>query len=93
MALQAHIGAPKGDESSVTMKTTEFEDVAWLADSGLRVWISPHDERLRRGERLTYEKAETLANLLDKFERRIVPELLIEPESERESRFATHETF
>ncbi len=91
MALQARVGGPKDDESSVTMKTAELDEVAWLADSGLLLWISSDDEPLRDGERLTYEKAETLASLLNKFERRIVPDLLAESESDRERRFTTDE--
>lgn len=90
-ALQADLNAPKADETTLTMRTAELEDVAWLADSGLRVWISLCEEPTRRGERLKYGRAEALGKLLDTFERRIVPDLLAEAEDARDRRFGAYE--
>jgi hypothetical protein len=57
MTLQASMDAPKSGKAALTMKTAELEEVAWLADSGLRLWISPRDEPTRpTGPRLAYER-------------------------------------
>ena len=91
MAAQSRMTEPKPDESSVTMKRQDLEDIAWMADTGLRVWIASGDQPFRYGDRLNYEKAEALANVIETFERRIVPNLLGEPEDEKERRFTTSE--
>ena len=85
---QARFSEPKPEEASVVMKREELHDIAWLADYGLRVWTSPGNPSFRSGERLTYEKAQGLADVLDTFERRIV-DLVREPEDEKERRFET----
>jgi hypothetical protein len=64
-------------------------DVAWLADAGFQVWISPGGVPFRNGERLTYEKAEALANVLGTFERKIAFGFMRETEDEKERRFTT----
>jgi hypothetical protein len=89
MAAQSRMNEPKPDESAVMMNRNQLEDIAWLADTGLQVWISPGDQPFRCGERLDYEKAEALANTVETFERRIVPNLLGEAEDEQERRFTT----
>ena len=87
MAEEGRFRQPKTEESQVTMNRTELEDVAWLADTGLRVWISSADQPLRYGERLTYEKAQALANVLGTFERKIALGFTRETEDEKERRF------
>ncbi len=87
MATQARFTAPKTEESQITMNRTELEDVAWLADYGLRVWIAPGDPPFRNGERLTYEKAQALADVLGTFERKIALGFTSETEDEKERRF------
>jgi len=89
MADEARLSEPEAEESQVTMKRTQLEDVAWLADYGLRVWTAPGDVPLRCGERLTYEKAEALANILETFERKIAPGLTRETDEEKKRRFTT----
>jgi len=89
MAVAAGFREPKTEESSITMNRKELEDVAWLADTGLRIWISPADQPLRYGERLTYEKAEALANVLGTFERKIAFGFTRESEDEKERRFTS----
>ena len=88
-AAARFIREPKTEESSITMNRKELEDVAWLADTGLRIWISPADQPLRYGERLTYEKAEALANVLGTFERKIAFGFTRESEDEKERRFTS----
>jgi|SRR5262249_8232473 hypothetical protein len=85
MAAQARF--TEDGKSQVTMKRTELEDVAWLADYGLRVWIAPGDAPLRCGEKLTYEKAQALADVLGTFERKIALGFRRETEDETERRF------
>ncbi len=87
--MAAGFREPKTEESSITMNRKELEDVAWLADTGLRIWISPADQPLRYGERLTYEKAEALANVLGTFERKIAFGFTRESEDEKERRFTS----
>jgi hypothetical protein len=65
MAVQARF--TEDGKSQVIMKRTELEDVAWLADYGLRVWIAPGDAPLRCGEKLTYEKAQALGRYAGDF--------------------------
>jgi hypothetical protein len=89
VAADARFREPKTGESSITMNRTELEDVAWLADAGFRVWISPGEVPFRDGERLTYEKAEALANVLGTFERKIAIGSTRETEDEKERRFTT----
>ena len=87
MAEGGRFRQPQTEESQVTMNRTELEDVAWLADTGLRVWISPADQPLRYGERLSYEKAGALANVLGTFERKIALGFTRETEDDKERRF------
>ncbi len=82
--------APKPEEAAVTMKRDELSDIAWLADYGLRVWTSPSSDEIRVGERLRKNRAEKLAELLDKFERNAA-DLFLETEDEREMRFSHYE--
>jgi hypothetical protein len=82
--------APEHDESAVTMPTMDLWHVAWLSDLGFRDWISP-DASFRIGDRPAYEEAERAANILETFERRIVPNLLTEDPEQKESRFTTAE--
>ena len=87
MAKQGHFRQPKTEDSQITMNRAELEDVSWLADTGLGVWISSADQPLRYGERLTYEKAKALANVLGTFERKIAFGFTRETEDEKERRF------
>jgi len=87
MAKQGHFRQPKTEDSQITMNRAELEDVSWLADTGLGVWISSADQPLRYGERLTYEKAQALANVLGTFERKIAFGFTRETEDEKERRF------
>jgi hypothetical protein len=89
VAAGACFREPKTEESSITMNRKELEDVAWLADAGFQVWISPGGVPFRNGERLTYEKAEALANVLGTFERKIAFGFMRETEDEKERRFTT----
>jgi hypothetical protein len=89
MAVGTHFWDPKMEESSITMNRKELEDVAWLADAGFQVWISPGEVPFRHGESLTYEKAEALANVLGTFERKIALGFTRETEDEKEGRFTT----
>jgi hypothetical protein len=86
METEARSSAPKHDEAAVTMPKKDLGHVAWLADLGFRAWISDPSE-----ERPPYEEAERVANVLETFERRIVPNLLAEAPEEKECRFTAAE--
>jgi hypothetical protein len=78
---------PKSGEASVIMKGKDLEDIAWLADTGLQTWTANRDVLFRSGDRVSYARAEHLVKVLDRFERRIVPDLVLEPELEKQRRF------
>jgi hypothetical protein len=73
----------------VTMKYADLETIAWLADWGLRLWI--FDNYTRNHDRLEKNKAEEFTAILDNFERKIVPNLLLEDEDSKERRFNSYE--
>lgn len=92
--------APQKDEASlirqsgivaVAMSHDDLMTIAWLADYGFRVWIEPGENQFRRGERFAQGRAELLADLLDHFDRKIVPNLLADTEQDKERRFVSHE--
>lgn len=62
-----------------------------LADYGFSVWTTPSDTPLRIGGQVSYSTAESFASLLDAFDRKIVPNLLTESETDKERRFNAHE--
>jgi hypothetical protein len=78
---------PKLDEAPVIMNTKDLQEVVWLADTGLRTWTAEEDVPFRSGDRLSYERAERLVTVLDKFERRIAFSLVDETELEKQGRF------
>jgi hypothetical protein len=82
---------PQPDEAPVIMNTKDLQEVTWLADTGLRTWTAEEDVPFRSGERLSYERAERLVTVLDKFERRIASRLVDEPEAEKQRRFENAE--
>jgi hypothetical protein len=73
------------------MNRNDLEWAARLADTGFRIWISPSDVSFRGGDRLTKEKAENLASILDMFDRKIVKSLFIEGDVETDPRFLAYE--
>jgi hypothetical protein len=77
----------KPGEASVIMKGKDLEDIVWLADTGLQTWTANRDVPFRSGDRVSYARAEHLVKVLDRFERRIVPNLVLEPELEKQRRF------
>ena len=73
-------------EVYLIMDAKELQEVAWLADTGLRTWTTEEDVPFRSGDRLPYKRAEHLVAVLDKFERRMTFGLLVEPEPEKKRR-------
>ena len=73
-------------EVYIIMDAKELQEVAWLADTGLRAWTTEEDIPFRPGDRLPYKRAERLVAVLDKFERRMTFGLLVEPEPEKKRR-------
>ena len=69
------------------MKGKDLEDIIWLADTGLQTWTANGDVPFRSGDRVSHARAEHLVKVLDRFERRIVPNLVLEPELEKQRRF------
>jgi hypothetical protein len=62
----------KQNEADIRMDREDLENIAWLADYGHRVWISPHQNQCRgSAERLTKDRAERMATALERFERLI----------------------
>jgi hypothetical protein len=88
--MQSEMDAPAPDEAIVRMRRRDLEDVAWLADYGLRVWTAPRDNIVRSSERLEKERAQQMSSILDAFERKVAPPLSKTAE-ERDDRFSSHE--
>jgi hypothetical protein len=87
---------PKGDKSkpdeiSLSLPKEELDTLAWLADYGFRVLTAPSDTYRRNIDRLSYRQAAGYASLIDKFERKSVPDLLLEDEEKKERRFTSQE--
>jgi hypothetical protein len=85
--IQASVSTPRSNETCLVMKTKDLKDVLWLADTGLRTWTADGTFPFRAGDKLPYEQAEHLVSVLDTFERRVVPNLLLETELDKEMRF------
>jgi hypothetical protein len=85
--IQANISKPKSNETCLVMKTKDLQYVVWLADTGLRTWSADGKVPFRTGDKLSFEQAEHLVSVLDTFERRVVPNLLLETELDKETRF------
>ena len=90
--IQANISKPKSNETYLVMKAKDLQDVVWLADTGLQTWTADGKVPFRIGEKLPYEQAEHLVSVLDTFERRAVPALLLETELDKEMRFNNSES-
>src|SRR6266568_8412683 len=84
------LDAPNPEEVRGTMNRKELSDVAWLANYGLRAWTMPGDNSIRLDGRLPRERAEELANVLDRFEREAA-DLVFEAEDDRDKRIARGE--
>jgi hypothetical protein len=74
----------------IRMNRKDLESIAWLADYGFRVWTMPHDNGVRRGERLPKDRAQQMSDALASFERKLVP-WPSETENEKERRFGSYE--
>jgi hypothetical protein len=81
--IQANISKPKSNETCLVMKAKDLQDVVWLADTGLQTWTADGKVPFRIGEKLPYEQAEHLVSVLDTFERRAVPALLLDNSESR----------
>jgi hypothetical protein len=75
---------PASDEGTLTMRKADLDVVAWLADWGLRLWIYRPAIAMRSGAQLPCDRAEQYTALLDAFERKSVPNLLLESEEDKE---------
>jgi hypothetical protein len=85
--IQANISAPKPDETCLVMKTKDLQHVVSLADVGLCTWTAEGEFPFRAGDKLSYEQAEYLVSVLDTFERRVVRDLRLETELDKQKRF------
>jgi hypothetical protein len=74
---------------SVEMRHDDLKIVAWLAYSGFLVCITPGENKFRSGRQLSQGRAESLAQLLSQFDRKIVPNL--ETEEDKTARIKRHE--
>jgi hypothetical protein len=81
----------KPGQITITMKKQEFDTVLWLADWGLRLWIYRPDHPLRASPQLDHDRAAAYGKVLEVFERKMVPDLLMESEEDKEERFVHHE--
>jgi hypothetical protein len=81
----------KPDEITLSLPKEELDTLAWLADYGFRVLTAPSETYRRSIDRLSYRQAAGYASLIDKFERKSVPNLLVEDEDDKERRFTNHE--
>jgi hypothetical protein len=81
---------PSG-EVSLSMPKQELDAISWLADFGFRVATNNQDIYRRTIDQLPYRRATAYADLLDKFDRKSVPELLAEREEDKAQRFTHHE--
>ncbi len=81
----------KTEPIAVKMKKEELETVLWLADAGLQLWIYRPDHPLRTSPQLAHDTAAAYGKVLDTFERRMVPDLLLESEEDKERQFVNHE--
>jgi hypothetical protein len=81
----------KADEISLSLSKDELDTLAWLADYGFRLVASPSETYRRSFDQITYRHATGYASLIDKFERKSVPDLLLENEDDKERRFTSHE--
>ena len=80
---------PKGDKSKPDEITLSFpkqdlDTLAWSADYGFRLLSAPSDTYRRSIDQLSYRQAAGYASLINKFERKSVPNLLREDEDDRE---------
>lgn len=81
----------RSDEVTLSLPKEELDTLAWLADYGFRLLAAPSDTYSRTIDQLSYRQAASYASLIDKFERKSVPDLLTEDEDDRERRFASQE--
>ena len=81
----------EANEATITMRKVDLDTISWLADWGLRFWTYRPAIALRSGAQLPYDRAEEYSALLDAFERKSVPNLLLESEEDKEQRFTSHE--
>ncbi|MCA1455936.1 hypothetical protein I6F35_22475 [Bradyrhizobium sp. BRP22] len=79
------------DEVTLSLPKEELDTLAWLADYGFRLLTAPSETYRRSIDQLSYRQAAAFASLIDKFERKSVPDLLLEDEDEKERRFASQE--
>ncbi|MHC2575988.1 hypothetical protein ACVI1J_002298 [Bradyrhizobium diazoefficiens] len=79
------------DDVALSLPKEELDTLAWLADYGFRLLTAPSDTYRRTMDQLPYRQAAAYASLIDKFERKSVPDLLLEDENEKERRFTSHE--
>lgn len=63
--IESERSQPKSDEVSIVMPKKDLQDISWLADSGLRVWISGPENSFRFGERVSKADAERFARMID----------------------------
>ena len=84
------LDVPNPEEAQVTMNRKELSNVAWLANYGLRAWTMPDENNIRLDVGLPRERAEELANVLDRFEREAA-DLVFEAEEDRDKRVARAE--
>ena len=90
--IQANISKPQSNETCLVMKTKDLQALVSLADTGLLTWTADGNVPFRAGDKLSYEQAEHLVSVLDTFERRIVPDLRLETELDKEMRFNNSES-
>ncbi|MCP2214230.1 hypothetical protein AB7M42_008783 [Bradyrhizobium diazoefficiens] len=81
----------KPGEITLSLPKEELDTLAWLADYGFRLLTAPSDTYRRTIHQLSYRHAAAYASLIDKFERKSGPELLLEDEDDKERRFTSHE--
>lgn len=89
--IQASVSTPTSKETCLVMRTKDLQDVIWLADTGLQTWTAD-EVPFRTGDKLPYEQAEHLVSVLDTFERRVVPNLRLETELDKQKRFNNRES-
>ena len=81
----------KRDEVALSLPKEDLDALAWLADYGFRLLAAPSDTYRRSIDQLSYRQAVSYASLIDKFERKSVPDLLSEDEDDKERRFTSQE--
>jgi hypothetical protein len=81
----------KSNEVTLSLPKEDLDTLAWLADYGFRLLAAPSDTYRRTIDQLSYRQAASYASLIDKFERKSVPDLLSEDEDDKERRFTSQE--